>query len=249
MVSGNGVRGIAVGVNTVGGIVRVGLPLPGRQVVVDALGQVPGCGHGSKIDHRRRTTPDGPPGECSSGPALGTPATSVRAPGWTLATAWAWVSMPPGNHDLATGVDDLVRLGREHARKGHGDDLLAHDPYVPVPDPSRGDYASSLNEHIQHDAPPNFSSSLWKATPAWAMPYATRQGPWTLHLLPDEIGDAPPRSSWSSHWCSPGCSRASSKRPPPVNCPNHARVQTDPPRPSGLRLAPFCTYRRCVARW
>ena len=34
--------------------------------------------------------------DCSSGPALGTPATSVRAPGWTLATAWAWVSMPPG---------------------------------------------------------------------------------------------------------------------------------------------------------
>src|SRR5437762_5689668 len=55
----------------------------------------PSCGTGAK-SITVVVPPQIAPRECSSGPALGTPATSVRAPGWTLATAWAWVSMPPG---------------------------------------------------------------------------------------------------------------------------------------------------------
>src|SRR6266446_9408186 len=50
MVPGDRVGRSAVGVDTVGGIVRIRGTAPGRQVVVDPLGQVPRVRHGGKID-------------------------------------------------------------------------------------------------------------------------------------------------------------------------------------------------------
>jgi hypothetical protein len=61
-----------------------------------------------------------------------------------------------GNHNPATGVEHLLgHARREQPRHGDGDNLLAHNPDIPVPHPSRGNDASALNEHIQHDVPPD----------------------------------------------------------------------------------------------
>jgi hypothetical protein len=53
-----------------------------------------------------------------------------------------------GDHDLTARIDHLFRRVRENTGKGYGHNLLAYDPYIPVPHPSRGDHASSLNEHV-----------------------------------------------------------------------------------------------------
>ncbi len=60
MVAGDGLGRRTVGVDAVGGIICIGMAAPGRQVVVDALGQVAFRRHGCEIDHRRGAAPDGP---------------------------------------------------------------------------------------------------------------------------------------------------------------------------------------------
>jgi hypothetical protein len=52
--------------------------------------------------------------------------------------------------DLPASIDHLARCGRQYTRKGHGYDLLALDSDIPIPNPGRGDDATSLNEHIEH---------------------------------------------------------------------------------------------------
>ena len=90
------------------------------------------------------------PRECSSGPALGTP--DYQRPGTGLDVGdGVGVGLDATGHDnLAAGVDDLGRRGREEAGKCYGHNLLALDPHVPVAYPSWGDNATSLNEHVEH---------------------------------------------------------------------------------------------------
>ena len=149
MVPGDGVGGCAVGVDTMGGIVRIRLAAPGRQVVVDPLGQVPRMRYGRKIDHRRRPAPDGPQGVLQR-PGVGHPGHQRPGAGLDVGDGMG-VGLDAAGHDnLPMGIDDLRRRGRQQPRKCHGHDLLALDPYVPVSDPGRGDDATSLNEHVEH---------------------------------------------------------------------------------------------------